>query len=71
MARADGQLAVRLPSKMFLPACKKVLRRSWTDEDPPTIKSETLINIVFGARRRVLGVSLRRGIPKRILLQER
>ena len=65
VARADGQLVARLPLKVFPPTCKKVLSQSWTDGDPPTIKLETLIKIVFGARRRVLGVRLRRGVsPK-------
>ena len=47
MARADGQVAVRLPSKVFEPTYKKVQRRSWTDGNPPTIKSEILKNSVW------------------------
>ena len=65
MVGANGQMTARLPPKVFSPASKKVLRRSWTDGDPPTIKSETLIKTVFGARRRVLGASLRRDVPKK------
>ena len=70
MAGADGQLAARLPSKVFAPICKKVQHRSWTDGDPLTIKSETL-KIVFGARRRVWRANLRRRFQSRIPLQVR
>ena len=42
VAGADGQLATRLSPKVYTPTCKKVLRRSWTGGDPPTVKSETL-----------------------------
>ena len=53
VAIADDQLATRFPPKVFSSACKKVLHRSWIDGDPPAIKSEILIKIVFGARTRV------------------
>ena len=67
MAEADKRQvagSVAVFRRIDLPTCKESLTSVWTDGDPPMIKSETLIKIVFGARRRVLGASLRRGFQK-------
>ena len=53
MARVDGQLAVRLSPKVYMPTCKKVLRWSWTGRDPLTVKSETLKNSVWSKEESV------------------
>ena len=47
VAEADGQLAARLPLKVYTPTCKKVLHRLWISGDPPMVKSETLKNSVW------------------------
>ena len=53
VADVNGQLAVRLPPKVYPPTCKKVLCRSWTDGDPPMVKSETLKNSVWSKEESV------------------
>ena len=53
MARADGQLAARLLPKVYTSTYKKVLHWSWTDGDPPTVKSETLKNSVWSKEESV------------------
>ena len=68
---ADGQLVVRLPLKVFASTCKKVQRRSWTDGDPPMIKSETLKNSVWSKEENVESEPEEEVPKKRISLQVR
>ena len=64
VAEADRQLAARLPSKVYTPTYKKVLHRSWTGGDPPTVKSETLKNSVWSKEESVES-ELEEEVPKK------
>ena len=71
VAGVNGQLAARLPPKGYPSTCKKVLRRSWTDGDPPMVKSKTPKNSVWSKEESVGSEPEEEIQKKRISMQVR